>query len=65
MVVDRMVGHSRGARVLGVMKSMIEHEKAGMGFFARVQFEILIVIAYCSETIMYKTLYVDKNLIRR
>lgn len=60
-----MIEQSYGAMGVGVMKSTIEHKKAGMGCFARVEFRKRMVIGCCSRTLVYVDLYGEKDLDRR
>lgn len=47
------------------MKSTTDNERAEMSCFARLRFEMRLVIGYCSGLLMYANLYGAKDLDKR
>lgn len=59
--MDGMLAQSCRTMGVGVMKSTIEHQMAGIGCIARAAFGNLMVIGYRSGTLMYAIPYMSKH----
>lgn len=58
---DVMLAKSCGAIGAGLKKLMIEHERASVEWFARIQFRKRMVIGYYNGRVMYENMYCDMD----